>query len=78
MQKRVLTIQDFSCMGRCSLTVALPTLSSCGVECVCLPTAVLSNHTMFKSWTYLDLTSEMENIVGKFILDTYQISRSTV
>lgn len=67
MQKRVLTIQDFSCMGRCSLTVALPTLSSCGVECVCLPTAVLSNHTMFKSWTYLDLTSEMENIVGKWI-----------
>lgn len=67
MQKRVLTIQDFSCMGRCSLTVALPTLSCCGVECVCLPTAVLSNHTMFKSWTYHDLTSEMEDIVGKWI-----------
>lgn len=67
MQKRVLTIQDFSCMGRCSLTVALPTLSASGVECVCLPTAVLSNHTMFESWTYLDLTSQLNEIVGKWL-----------
>ena len=39
-QKRVLTIQDYSCLGRCSLTVALPTLSVCGVEAVVCPFAV--------------------------------------
>lgn len=55
-------MQDLSCVGQCSLTVALPILSAYGVECCVLPTAVLSNHTMFKSWSYLDLTEEIENI----------------
>ena len=65
-QKRCLTIQDYSCMGRCSLTVALPILSACGVEAIGLPTAVLSNHTAFSSWTYTDLTSEMRSSVDKW------------
>ena len=43
--KRVATIQDFSCAGRCSLTVALPILSAAGIECCAVPTAVLSTHT---------------------------------
>lgn len=55
-------MQDLSCVGQCSLTVALPILSAYGVETCVLPTAVLSNHTMFKSWSYLDLTDEIENI----------------
>lgn len=62
MSKKILTIQDLSCVGQCSLTVALPILSAYGVETCVLPTAVLSNHTMFKSWSYLDLTPEIENI----------------
>ncbi len=57
--KRILTVQDLSCVGQCSLTVALPVLSHYGVEAAILPTAVLSNHTMFKSWSYLDLTGEI-------------------
>ncbi len=60
--KRILTMQDLSCVGQCSLTVALPILSAYGIETCVLPTAVLSNHTMFKSWSYLDLTGETENI----------------
>lgn len=60
--KRILTIQDLSCVGQCSLTVALPVLSAFGVETAVLPTAVLSNHTMFKGWSYLDLTDELKNI----------------
>lgn len=60
--KRILTMQDLSCVGQCSLTVALPILSALGVETCVLPTAVLSNHTMFKSWSYLDLTDEIRNI----------------
>lgn len=60
--KRILTMQDLSCVGQCSLTVALPILSAYGVEACVLPTAVLSNHTMFDGWSYLDLTGEAENI----------------
>ncbi|MCM1438686.1 MAG: pyridoxamine kinase [Roseburia sp.] len=60
--KRILTMQDLSCAGQCSLTVALPILSRYGVETCVLPTAVLSNHTMFKSWSYLDLTPELPAI----------------
>ena len=42
---RVLSVQDISCVGRCSMTVALPVLAACGVEVCPLPTAVLSTHT---------------------------------
>ena len=60
--KRVLTIQDISCLGQCSLTVALPVISACGVECCVLPSAVLSTHTAFPSATFHDLTEEMPRI----------------
>ena len=43
--KRIVTMQDLSCIGKCSLTVALPVLSAMGLECAVLPTAVLSAHT---------------------------------
>lgn len=43
--KRILTIQDISCVGQCSMTVALPILSACGMETCVLPTALLSTHT---------------------------------
>ena len=66
MAKRILTMQDLSCVGQCSLTVALPVLSAYGVEAAVLPTALLSNHTMFKTWSYLDLTPEIESIYGKW------------
>lgn len=64
--KRILTMQDLSCVGQCSLTVALPTLSALGVEACVLPTAILSNHTMFKEWSYLDLTPEIEKIFANW------------
>lgn len=62
MSKKILTMQDLSCVGQCSLTVALPVLSALGVETCVLPTAVLSNHTMFKTWSYLDLTDKIADI----------------
>lgn len=65
--KRILTIQDISCVGQCSTTVALPLVSACGVECAILPSAVLSNHTGgFSSWTYADLTAELTNVEHKW------------
>ena len=63
---KLLTMQDLSCVGQCSLTVALPILSAYGIETCVLPTAVLSNHTMFKSWSYLDLTPEIPNIFDEW------------
>ena len=65
--KRLLTIQDVSCVGQCSATVALPLVSACGVECAVLPSAVLSNHTGgFKSWTFTDLTDDLPNVEKKW------------
>lgn len=60
--KRILTIQDISCFGKCSLTVALPLLSAMGIEAVILPTAVLSTHTMFKGFTCKDLSDQLKPI----------------
>ena len=57
--KRIVSIQDVSCLGRCSLTVALPTISAMGVECAVVPTAVLSTHTMFKNYTCRDLSDQL-------------------
>lgn len=59
MMKRILTIQDISCVGKCSLTVALPIISAMGVETAILPTALLSTHTMFQNFTFKDLTGEI-------------------
>lgn len=61
--KRVLTIQDISCVGQCSLTVALPVISACGIETSVLPSAVLSTHTAgFTGFTFRDLTEDMPAI----------------
>ncbi len=66
--KRLLTIQDISCVGQCSTTVALPLISACGVECAVLPPAILSNHTGgFKTWSFADLTSELSKVEEKWI-----------
>ena len=57
--KRIVSIQDISCLGKCSLTVALPIISAMGVECSIVPTAVLSTHTMFQNFTCKDLTAQI-------------------
>lgn len=64
--KRILTVQDISCLGKCSITIALPVISALGVECVILPTALLSNHTLFKSFTVKDLSDQIEPICEKW------------
>lgn len=60
--KRILTIQDISCVGKCSLTVALPIISAFGIETAVLPTAVLSTHTAFSGFTFRDLTDDIDPI----------------
>ncbi len=66
--KKVLTIQDISCMGQCSLTVALPIISACGVETIILPSAVLSTHTGgFTGYTFRDLTDDIPGIMNHWM-----------
>jgi pyridoxine kinase len=60
--KRIVTVQDISCVGKCSLTVALPIISAMGSEAAVIPTAVLSTHTAFSSFTFCDLTAEIAPI----------------
>ncbi|MBQ3289340.1 MAG: bifunctional hydroxymethylpyrimidine kinase/phosphomethylpyrimidine kinase [Kiritimatiellae bacterium] len=65
--KRLLTIQDISCVGQCSTTVALPIVSACGIECSVLPPAILSNHTGFRTWSFRDLTDELPKVEAKWV-----------
>lgn len=65
MAKKILTIQDISCYGQCSITVALPILSAWGYETAILPSAVLSTHTSgFKNFTVHDLSNEIPKIIN--------------
>ena len=65
MQKRLLAIHDISCVGKCSLTVALPIISAAGIETSVLPTAVLSTHTGgFEGYTFRDLTEDIAPITA--------------
>lgn len=65
---KVLTIQDISCVGQCSITVALPVISAMGIETCILPSAVLSTHTSgFKGFTFRDLTEDLPLIKEHWI-----------
>ncbi len=65
-------MQDISCVGKCSLTVALPVLSAIGIETAVIPTAVLSTHTMFQEFTFHDLTSEIKPIMDHWKKEHFQ------
>ncbi|MCR5150566.1 MAG: pyridoxamine kinase [Clostridiales bacterium] len=63
--KRILTVQDISCVGQCSITAALPVLSACGIETAVLPSAVLSTHTAgFHGFTFRDLSADIPEIIA--------------
>ena len=63
--KRVAAIHDISCFGKCSLTVALPIISACGIETAVIPTAVLSTHTGgFSGFTFRNLTDDIVPIAN--------------
>ena len=73
--KKILTIQDISCLGQCSLTVALPVISACGVEACVLPSAVLSTHTGgFTGYTFRDLTEDMPAIKDHWVKENITFS----
>ncbi len=61
--KKVVAVHDLSGVGRVSLTVVIPILSSMGFQVCPLPTAVLSSHTQYPEFSFLDLTDEMPKII---------------
>ena len=63
MTRRIAVIQDLSCIGRCSLAVAMSVIPVLGVETAVIPTAILSNHTAFSNFTFVDFTKEAEDII---------------
>lgn len=65
-QKKIAVINDFTGFGRCSLAVALPVISNMRVQCCPLPTAVLSNHTGFESFSITDFTDRMDDYVKQW------------
>lgn len=64
--KKVVAVHDLSGVGRVSLTVVIPILSSMGFQVCPLPTAVLSSHTQYPEFSFLDLTDEMPKIISEW------------
>ncbi len=72
-QKQAVSIQDISCIGRCSLTVALPILSAAGIATAIVPTAILSTHTGgFKDYTFRDLTEDIMPIAKHWLTENIE------
>ena len=70
--KRIVSIQDLSCIGKCSETVALPIISSMGVETAILPTSILSTHTAFSNFTFKNLADECYKIIKPWKEENFQ------
>ena len=71
--KRIVTMQDISCIGKCSLTVALPIISAMGIETAVIPTAVLSTHTGFSDFTFRDLTEDIPKIIEHWVKEGFEL-----
>lgn len=65
-QRKIALVNDYTGFGRCSVAVQLPIISHLGVQCCPLPTAVLSNHTMFESFSFQDFTEHMEEHIAEW------------
>lgn len=64
--KKVVAVHDLSCVGRVSLNAVIPILTSMGIEVTPLPTALLSCHTQYPEYTFLDLTAEMRKVIANW------------
>lgn len=62
--KRIVTVQDISCLGKCSITVALPIISAMGIEASVIPTSILSTHTLFDGYVHRDMCDMIEPIIN--------------
>ena len=65
-QNKIAIINDISGYGRCSITVALPVISACGIQCCPLPTSIFSSHTGYPEYFFDDFTAEMEPYIDSW------------
>ncbi|MCR5715914.1 MAG: pyridoxamine kinase [Lachnospiraceae bacterium] len=65
-QHKIALINDFSGFGRCSIAVQLPIISTMGIQCCPVPTAIFSDHTGFESFYSVDFTSHMERYIEEW------------
>lgn len=65
--KKVALINDLSGFGRCSLAVSIPIITAMGIQCCPLPTAILSNHTGYKSFFFDDYTNNIEPYYSEWL-----------
>ena len=70
--KRIISIQDISCLGKCSNTVALPIISACGVECTIIPTAILSTQSVIEGFTFNDFTDSILPVFNHWKKNSYK------
>ena len=59
-------VSDFSCFGRCSVTVALPILAAMGIQCCPVPTAIFTNHTGYPSFARVDFTGHLDDFIREW------------
>lgn len=64
--KKIAVINDLSGFGKCSLTAAIPVISSFGIQCCPLTTAVLSNQTGYESYACRDLTDDLPEFINEW------------
>lgn len=64
--RRIAAIHDLSGIGRTSLMAVIPILSTMGFNVCPLPTAILSNHSQYPDFSFLDLTEEMPRIIDQW------------
>lgn len=58
--KRIITINDLTGFGRCSLAVVLPVISAMQVQACPVPASVFSNHMGFPTYYHRDLTDGLD------------------
>jgi len=64
--KKIVAIHDLSGVGRVSLSIVIPVLTTMGFQVCPLPTAILSNHTQYPHFSFLDLTDELSKMIGEW------------
>ncbi len=64
--RRIAAIHDLSGIGRTSLMAVIPILSTMGFNVCPLPTAILSNHSQYPDFSFLDLTEEIPRIIDQW------------
>ena len=65
-QKRIALINDITGYSSCSIAAQLPIISAMSIECVFIPTAILSINTYHSNYFFDDYTSKMNDYINTY------------